>query len=149
LCGRLPGTAAERILTMMADRAIIVAMTTKTMTDCSLAVIILPSGRFSGLCEGKRVSMNCSICRSLSQHTTSRRRGGGLIFLLIFLYLSAGDADGQVVGVAGVVLPVYPPGVAAERVAQHAQVLGRLDHELAGVALGDLDVAVEDGRVAE
>lgn len=64
-------------------------------------------------------------------------------------YLSALDADCQVVRISWVVLLVYPPRVPAEHLAQYAQVLCRLHHELAGVALGDLDIPLKDGWVAE
>lgn len=40
-------------------------------------------------------------------------------------------------------------GQAAEGLAQNVQVLGRLDHELASITLGDLDVPLEHGIVAE
>lgn len=64
-------------------------------------------------------------------------------------YLATDNANLKEVGVLGGVLLVNGAGQAAESIAQDIQVLGGLNHELASIALGDLDVTLEHGVVAE
>ena len=44
---------------------------------------------------------------------------------------------------------MYPAGIPSEHLADQLEILGRLQHQLAGIALGDLDVALEHGVVSE
>lgn len=64
-------------------------------------------------------------------------------------YLAADNADLQEIGILGGVLLVDGAGQTAEGLAQNVQVLSGLDHELASITLGDLDVPLKDGVIAE
>ena len=52
-------------------------------------------------------------------------------------------------GIAGIVLLMNPTSIMAENLKDNLQILGGLGHQLAGVALGDLDMLGEDVWVAE
>lgn len=65
------------------------------------------------------------------------------------LDLTADHADLEEVGILGSVLLVDLPGQVTEAITQDAKVLGRGEHQRAGIALGDLDVALENIVVAE
>lgn len=65
------------------------------------------------------------------------------------LDFAAGDADVEEGRIGGLVLGVDLAGVLAEDLAHQLQVLRALPHQLAGLALGDLDVALEHGVVLE
>lgn len=64
-------------------------------------------------------------------------------------YSATLNADLEEVGVLGGVLLVDKTSKAAESVAENLQVLGGLNHQFTCITLGDLDVALEDGVVAE
>lgn len=65
------------------------------------------------------------------------------------LNLGALGTDGQEVGISGVVLLMNSADVLAEYLTHSMKVLGRLHHDLTGIAFGDLDVALKDSGVAE
>lgn len=64
-------------------------------------------------------------------------------------YLATDDADLQKVGILGVVLLVDEACVFFESLTQDTKILGGLEHELTSITFGDLDIAFEDGIVAE
>lgn len=108
----------------------------------SSCLFLLMALSLAGSCLGYRVSMNCSIYLVVSSvivHNTETR----------LAYLGASSADGQEVGVARIVLLGNAADVSAEDVANGKEVLRRLEHNLAGITLGDLDVPLENSRVAE
>lgn len=70
-----------------------------------------------GFCEGKMVSMNCSICKVRQQKSLA----GTLQPLMT--YLPAGNADFQEVGVVWIVLLMDLASIPLKHVADHLQVL--------------------------
>lgn len=105
----------------------------------SFALVSASAASSLGSCLGYNVSMNCSICFLSATHHLQ----------IVSFYLGTLDADAQEVGVSRVVLGMYAASILPEDIADCGEILGRLHHDLAGVALGDLDVSLKNCRVPE
>ena len=64
-------------------------------------------------------------------------------------YLATSDTNFEEIRVLRVVLLVNLTNIPLEDVTDHLQILSRLCHQLAGLALGDLDILLENIGIPE
>lgn len=105
------------------------------------AVATIPAFNVLAVCDGKMLSINFSIWSGVSTYSsplTSRE-----------FYLATGNADVQKIGVHGVVSLVYLSRILLENLADGVEILRALRHELARIALGDLDISLEEVLILE